>query len=212
MKEKISLILLLFVVVLLLPGNVFGVNIPDVVIEKAREVNVGHTDNIIILQDTVTNDYYIPYCKSCTTSTGPWRYTTYKNINGFICPSWHVLYALKYSNGSFVEIQPKECNSIGINCLLEENFNNINLVPVFADNNINYYNVDGYTNGSTFFQNPPPLEVKAVAQAVETVGVQEMKQATKEILAILPVILSVLVSLLAFSKGLNLLLSFLRKS
>lgn len=76
-----------------------------------------------------------------------------------------------------------------------------------------YYNGDIYTDENKsdyFFQKPPLLPV--VTQAVVKVGALEMKQVTKEILAILPVILSVLVSLLAFSKGLSLLLSFLRKS
>lgn len=77
-------------------------------------------------------------------------------------------------------------------------------------NNIFYYHADVYSdvNKSNFFYVTPLI----VAQAVQRVGAQEMKQVTKEILAILPMILSVLVSLLAFSKGLNLLLSFLRKS
>lgn len=77
-------------------------------------------------------------------------------------------------------------------------------------NTIFYYHADVYSdvNKSDFFYVTPLI----VAQAVQRVGVQEMKQVTKEILAILPMILSVLVSLLAFSKGLNLLLSFLRKS
>lgn len=77
-------------------------------------------------------------------------------------------------------------------------------------NTIFYYHADVYSdvNKSDFFYVTPLI----VAQAVQRVGVQEMKQVTKETLAILPVILSVLVFLLAFSKGLNLLLSFLRKS
>lgn len=60
-----------------------------------------------------------------------------------------------------------------------------------------------------FFQVPPPL---GVALAVEKVGGQELKQVMKEILGVLPLILSVLVSLLALRKGLSLLLSFLKTS
>ena len=211
MKRKISLILLLLVVILLLTGKVFGATVPDEVITKAREVNSGHADNVIILQDTATSDYYIPYCESCSSNSNSWRYTTYKGVNCFICPSWHVLSCKKYSNGIFTDVGSNGMNTIASNSVLQESFNSISLVPVFADNNIVYSNVEGHTNGDTFFQNPPPLEVKVVAQAVERVGEVGLKQVTKEILAILPVILSVLVSLLAFSKGLSLLLSFLRK-
>lgn len=59
-----------------------------------------------------------------------------------------------------------------------------------------------------FFFKAPPL----VAQAVERVGQVRMKAVIQEIVAIVPVILSVLVSLLALRKGLRLLLSFLKTS
>lgn len=83
----------------------------------------------------------------------------------------------------------------------------------FNGYNFVYYSADIFSdiNKSDYFFRNPPLKSNLV-QAVEEVGVQEMKQATKEIVAILPVILSVLVSLLALLKGLKALLNFLRKS
>ena len=65
-----------------------------------------------------------------------------------------------------------------------------------------------YINNSSeiFFQNPPRLVVRQEVEGVK------MKAVTQEIVAILPVILSVLVFSLALRKGLSLLLSFLKAS
>lgn len=157
--KKILFLYLLFLLLLVLPSKVFGATIPDEVITKAREVNLYHTDNVIILQDTATSDYYIPYCESCSSNSNSWRYTTYKGVNCFICPSWHVLSCKKYSNGSFTDLGSRAMNTIGSNSVIQENFNNIALVPVFADNNINYYNVEGHTNGDVFFSNAIKPEI-----------------------------------------------------
>ena len=157
---KIILFLyLLFLLLLVLPSKVFGATIPDIVIERAREVNTGHINNVIILQDTVSGDYYIPYCTSCSDNTKTWRYTVYKNVTCFICPGWHILDCIKYSNGSFTDLGSRAMNTIGSNSVVQESFNSISLLPVFADNNITYYNVEGHTNGDVFFSNAIKPEI-----------------------------------------------------
>ena len=155
--KKILFLCLLFLLLLVLPSKVFGVTIPDVVIEKARKVNTGHTNNVIILQDTVSRDYYIPYCTSCSDNIKTWKYTVYKNVTCFICPGWHVLDCVKYSNGNFSNVSSK--NTIDSNSVIQENFNNIALVPVFSDNNILYYNVSGHENNEVFFSNTIKPEI-----------------------------------------------------
>lgn len=157
--KKILFLCLLFLLLLVLPSKVFGATVPNEVITKAREVNRGHADNVIILQDTATSDYYIPYCESCSSNSNSWRYTTYKGVNCFICPSWHVLSCKKYSNGIFTDVGSKGMNTIASNSVLQESFNSISLVPVFADNNIVYYNVKGHTNGDVFFSNSVKPEI-----------------------------------------------------
>lgn len=184
LKKCVFFLMLLLFFLLVFSCNVFASSVPDEVITKAREINLYHTDNVIILQDTATSDYYIPYCESCSSNSNSWRYTTYKGVNCFICPSWHVLSCKKYSNGSFSDVGSSGMNTIGSNSVIQESFNSISLIPVFADNNIVYYNVEGHTNGDTFFQNP--VQEVVVIPVLE--GVEELPKAvTTTLKMILPV-------------------------
>lgn len=139
--------------------SVFASTVPEEVITKARTLNSGHINNIIILQDTVSGDYYIPYCTECSDNTKTWKYTVYKNVTCFICPGWHVLNCKKYSNGSFIDVGSRSMNTINSNSVIQENFNNITLVPAFSDNNILYYKVDGHENYEVFFSNTIKPEI-----------------------------------------------------
>lgn len=184
LKKCVFFLMLLLFFLLVFSCNVFASSVPDEVITKAREVNLGHTDNVIILQDTATSDYYIPYCEDCSSNSNSWRYSTYKSVNCFICPSWHVLHCIKYSNGSFSDVGSRSMNTIGSNSVIQESFNSISLIPVFADNNIVYYNVEGHTNGDIFFQNP--VQEVVVIPVLE--GVEELPKAvTTTLKMILPV-------------------------
>lgn len=184
LKKCVFFLMLLLFFLLVFSCNVFASSVPDEVITKAREVNLGHTDNVIILQDTATSDYYIPYCEGCSSNSNSWRYSTYKSVNCFICPSWHVLNCIKYSNGSFSDVGSRSMNTIGSNSVIQESFNSISLIPVFADNNIVYYNVEGHTNGDIFFQNP--VQEVVVIPVLE--GVEELPKAvTTTLKMILPV-------------------------
>lgn len=182
LKKCVFFLMLLLFFLLVFSCNVFASSVPDEVITRAREVNRGHTDNVIILQDTVSGDYYIPYCTSCSDNTKNWRYTVYKNVTCFICPGWHSLYCVKYSNGNFSGVS--SINTIDSNSVIQENFNNIALVPVFTDNNIVCFNVEGHTNGDTFFQNP--VQEVVVIPVLE--GAEELPKAvTTTLKMILPV-------------------------
>lgn len=176
--NKIFIFFLVFIFLLLLTNTVFGFDVPEVVpeliVQKARELNSKHPNNIIILFDTHTGDYFIPYCNYEHSDTENWKYTTYKNVTCFICPSWHVISCARYYDGDFHFNDPY--NAINSNSVVQENMFSLSLVPVFADCNIIYNNVEGHENGSTFFQNPvqevvviPVLEkVEELPQAMIT--------------------------------------------
>ena len=74
-----------------------------------------------------------------------------------------------------------------------------------------YSSVDIYDTNKidVLFQETPLVSQKVVAQAVEKV---EMSQALQEVIAILPMTLVVLVSLVGLRKGLKMLETFLRQS
>lgn len=210
MKKKISLILLLLVFILLLPGKVFGSSEPFTGMEDyAWNVLIGLNEyrngNCNILVTKFYSDYKVFFITKQTGLT-----FTFSNDN-----SRTSRYGITNENQRITFNMPVTFTQYNIDDkgVVSKTYSNQteNEYITFNPFDHGYSNTDIFnSDGSSFFLKPPPQEV--VAQAVARVGGVELKQATKEILAILPVILSVLVFLLAFSKGLNLLLSFLRKS
>lgn len=210
MKKKISLILLLLVFILLLPGKVFGSSEPFTGMEDyAWNVLIGldeyRNGNCNILVTKFYSDYKVFFITKQTGLT-----FTFSNNN-----SRTSRYGITNENQRITFNMPVTFTQYNIDNkgVVSKTYSNQteNEYITFNPFDHGYSNTDILnSDGSSFFLKPPPQEV--VAQAVARVGGVELKQATKEILAILPVILSVLVFLLAFSKGLNLLLSFLRKS
>lgn len=210
MKKKISLILLLLVFILLLPGKVFGSSEPFTGMEDyAWNVLIGLNEyrngNCNILVTKFYSDYKVFFITKQTGLT-----FTFSNDN-----SRTSRYGITNENQRITFNMPVTFTQYNIDDkgVVSKTYSNQteNEYITFNPFDHGYSNTDILnSDGSSFFLKPPPQEV--VAQAVARVGGVELKQATKEILAILPVILSVLVFLLAFSKGLNLLLSFLRKS
>lgn len=210
MKKKISLILLLLVFILLLPGKVFGSSEPFTGMEDyAWNVLIGLNEyrngNCNILVTKFYSDYKVFFITKQTGLT-----FTFSNDN-----SRTSRYGITNENQRITFNMPVTFTQYNIDDkgVVSKTYSNQteNDYITFNPFDHGYSNTDIFnSDGSSFFLKPPPQEV--VAQAVARVGGVELKQATKEIVAILPVILSVLVFLLAFSKGLNLLLSFLRKS
>lgn len=210
MKKKISLILLLLVIMLLLPGKVFGSSEPFTGMEDyAWNVLIGldeyRNGNCNILVTKFYSDYKVFFITKQTGLT-----FTFSNDN-----SRTSRYGITNENQRISFNLPVTFTQYNIDDkgVVSKTYSNQaeNEYITFNPYDHGYSNTDILnSDGSSFFLKPPPQEV--VAQAVARVGVVELKQATQETLAILPVILSVLVFLLAFSKGLNLLLSFLRKS
>ena len=83
---------------------------------------------------------------------------------------------------------------------------------LFNSNEVSYSSISVYTDDTYtdfFFQQPAEQPEGVVQKAVKPV---EMKETLAEVVAILPLILSVLVSLIALRKGLQALLSFLKLS
>lgn len=210
MKKKISLILLLLVIILLLPGKVFGSSEPFTGMEDyAWNVLIGldeyRNGNCNILVTKFYSDYKVFFITKQTGLT-----FTFSNDN-----SRTSRYGITNENQRISFNLPVTFTQYNIDDkgVVSKTYSNQieNEYITFNPYDHGYSNSDILnSDGSSFFLKPPPQEV--VAQAVARVGEVELKQVTKEILAIIPVILSVLVSLLAFSKGLSLLLSFLRKS
>lgn len=166
LKRCVYFLIIILLFLLISSCNVFASSIPDEVFTKARELNVNQPNSIIILKDTVTNDYYIPFCDKCSGSNS-WRYTTYKSVNHFICAGFHGLGCVKYSNNTFTTLNIFTCNQLNTNCVIQENYRSVELVPVYADNDITYYNVSGMTNGDTFFRNPVQEVVVPVLATAE---------------------------------------------
>lgn len=208
-KKLILILFLIFMFLLLLKTSSYGAEVPDNVIAKARELNSKNSQNIIILQDTVSGDFYLPYCISKDSGVN-WKYTFDRNTYFITCPSQDSLYCGKISkNGVFSNVTVwTDLNDVPSYIKIQLNYKNMNLVPVFADNDIVYYNVEGHSNGDVFFLAAPPEKQKTLLEVLE----QEKGAALQEIVALLPVILSVLVSLIALRKALKMLLAFLRES
>lgn len=210
MKKKISLILLLLVVVLLLPNKVFGASEPFTGMEDyAWNVLIGldeyRNGNCNILVTKFYDDYKVFFITKQTGLTFTFSDNNERTSKyGIVNENKRITFNMPVTFTQY---------NIDFSGVVSKTYSNQteNEYITFNPYDHGYSNTDIWkSDGSGFFFNPPPQEV--VAQAVERVGVVGLKQATKETLAILPVILSVLVFLLAFSKGLNLLLSFLRKS
>lgn len=213
MRKKISLILLLLVVILLLTGNISAA--ADVDLSGYQFIDVSTLSNDVVEKakntpEYLSGDYYLLFGKNDNT-----LYTVYfiKKVEGLKC------YISSFDNYKFIVKANINTDCVyyrynaGSELFSRSTQNAVNFWVYSTDksNCVFYSEINIYTStedNDLFFLVPPHL----VATAVQKVGAQEMKQVTKEILAILPVILSVLVFLLALRKGLSLLLSFLRKS
>lgn len=202
MKKKISLILLLLVVVLLMPNKVFGASEPFTGMEEyawnvlisLEEYQNGNCNILVTKYYGVYEVFFIQKQDGLT--------FTYSEGNNSIL-KYGIREGQRISFNKAVIFNQYEIYSTGEFSKVRENITEnefINLNPYDCA----YTNTDILnTNGTIFFLNPPPQKV--VVQAVERVGEVELKQVTKEILAMLPLILSVLVSSLALRKGLSLL-------
>lgn len=214
MKSKnllIFFIIVLFFILTLNINNVYAsVDIPDVVMEKAKELNYGY-DNFVILQDKTTKDFYIPYEETLYSESSyensSWRYTSYyEGYTGLLSPSWWIFSLTIYSNGSFKKVSLPTKNK----ALIPLSTTDLELEIVYSSKDIIYYKFDGVEDGTIFFQVPVVEKLEGtIAPLLET---EKMREVTKEIIAILPMILSVLVSLIALRKAWKTLSTFLKTS
>lgn len=193
MKKKISLIFAFAVIFLLLcVKNVYAhsYNLDNVVFEVDDYCIVEMSDGNTYLLTPKSAEYG---CIAYMTSD---HKRTYNTI--FACSS-------NYSNSAIGQLKRYKLENskfVFVDYYWYENeILTINSV-IYSTCDIKYIN----NSGEIFFQNPPRLVVRQEVEGLE------LKAVTQEIVAILPVILSVLVFSLALRKGLSLLLNFLRTS
>lgn len=156
-KNKILFILGLFFIFLLFL-NINSVNasvdIPEVVMEKAKELNHGY-DNFVVLQDTITKEFYLPYETSVYNESNyqnvSWKYTKYKGVYCLVTPSWFKTGLKVYRNGSFIDTST---NNVGSNSIIQLSMDGIELEIVYSSKDVIYHNIDGVTNGTVFFPQP----------------------------------------------------------
>jgi len=212
-KQIIFLFLLILLFLVTLNNKVFATaDEPSQDLINAVIAANNNCNNIVILKSTEDNYFYAPVCKTLTSTTANWRVTTRNGVLGIVAPGQVIISFKRFkpTNLSYYFSQEEvELAEIETNYFLQLEWGDRKLTPVYTTNDITYQNVEGRTDSDVFFHLTPKLVVR---QAVERVGVQNLEQVQKEILAILPVILSVVVSLLALRKALMLLLNFLKKS
>lgn len=171
-KNKIFIICILFFIFLFFSGinHVFAsVDIPDVVIQKAKELNYG-VDNVIVLQDKNTGLFYIPYETSdynhTNLATKPWRYTFYNNVYCIVTPNWWKTGLMVYQNNTFTTVST---SNVGSNSIIQMSMNGRELEIVYSSKDVLYYNIEGVENGTVFFPLPVTEIPETTIPALETV-------------------------------------------
>ena len=123
--------------------------IPEEVLSEAKTRNKNQ-DNIIILQNTKTKELYIPVGHQNTNYSTNWNFVQYKGITGYITPGWQVLWLYKYQNGEFVEVP---CSTTSTNSVVQYDWGDYQLVPVYAKMDILYQSTIGeHQAGSVFLK------------------------------------------------------------
>ena len=213
-KQIVFLFLLILLFLVILNNKVFataeGEPSQDLINAVIKANN--NCNNIVILKSSEDDYFYAPICKTLTSTTANWRVTTRNGVLGIVAPGQVIISFKRFKSTNlsyYFDQEEVELAEIESNYFLQLEWGDRKLTPVYTTNDITYQNVEGRTDSDVFFHLTPKLVVR---QAVERVGVQNLEQVQKEILAILPVILSVVVSLLALRKALELLLNFLKIS
>lgn len=209
LKHKIKLLLILFFVFIFLSisTNVFATDVPQEVLDKAYQEN-NNNDNYVILQDKNTSKYYIAVFNddSEKNSDEPWYYSAPNSLSVttsacLISHGTKNIKLLKYDSKYYYLYSDTTVKGY----LIDFTTDSRDLEIVYSKHDICYY---GTTD--VFFPIAPPEE-EAPATLLEVLE-QEKGATLQEIVALLPVILSVLVSLIALRKALRMLSNFLRKS
>lgn len=212
LKYKIKLLLILFFVFMLfgISTNVFATDVPQALLDKAYEMN-NNNDNYVILQDKNTKEYYFLIVSDGAVNrdlelTRNWKYIKAGDMS-------YTTSACVTTGGTDRLKLYKYVQSSGV-CLYQSTVKDYtcDLTTSSRDLEIVYTTKDVYYYGTTdvFFPIAPPEE-EAPATLLEVLE-QEKGATLQEIVALLPVILSVLVSLIALRKALRMLSNFLRKS
>ena len=140
MKVRSKIILILFVMFfLLLLYPVYGATneeVPESVMTRAKEVNYGH-DNFVILKDEAKGIYYIPYLYSSSSSyDGNWKVTIYKDVVCLHSPGWQRLSWRPYNPSTYGDVQGSAMNDISSNSVVQLYTSSRNLKVVYSYKNI----------------------------------------------------------------------------
>lgn len=211
-KNKILIILLIFLLLMTIYSNVFAKTdfddnmfYPDGITPNYSSSDGGrYATNKVLLLDESSGTYYILiYYSSEAEATHENQKLYLRASDNFIlgtgCDHYQLL---KFVDGSWTYVDWSPYYDL-------ENNKTTNLSKIVSSCSIVSTSSDIYTNSSytdVFFPLPPVTLEEIMKQEME------QKATMKEILGILPMILSVLVSLLALRKALAMLLNLLRQS
>lgn len=213
MIKKITIFIIMFLSLFLVNNSYASNDIPSVVIDKAVELSYGY-NNYVILQDTNGN-YYIPYVSDTHASFladgANWKFHTIYNEIGLIAPQSVALKGVKmYDVSSNIFRDVKTSQNSQTLCSFSITFDSSGYTRessvIYSTHDIIVGTVEGYTSGDVFFQAPV---VGTIAQLLEK---EKMAETLKEIVAVLPVILTIVISFLAFRKAWIILTTIIRKA
>ena len=197
MKNKKILIIALFLILFCLLGysKCFASSIP----ENMEEFG-DHNPYLVVFKDKDEKVFLVSFLEQATTDDGSWFSNTGEHIRvyEYVNSKW----VLKIDDVTEMTYSYFKTGPYCRYLLISQYGSSIEVVGS------NYDILRSDDNTQIFFPKTP-LENGIVAQAVEKV---EMSQVLVEVIALLPMILVVLVSLVGLRKGLKMLETFLRQS
>lgn len=190
----------------LFTSNSFAVDIPENVMAAATELNFGR-DNFVILQDE-NGLLYAAHFSNLNSNTKPWQVCTYEENICLVGPDWPVisLHVYDSSAGEFVSTSSNSLDSNSV-IQLSNNERKLSIVYAFQDVTVRDPVVEGFEVGDVFF--PLPVVEGTIAPLLEK---EKMAETVKEIVAVLPVVLTIVITFLAFRKAWIILTTLIRKA
>ena len=185
-KNKIMFIFMLFIMLffIVINNNVFAssVSVPEEIFTKLETIN--HGDNYVILYNSTNNEFYVVYQNSISDSSTyankNWTYRNFKgSYFGLASPEYNTIRQLTYKDGSFTDsiIPAVLANNYQYACNYKDILNNpVVYEVIYACQDILYSGVEGYEDGTVFFQAPVQeqgltiLTLETAGQIPETMG------------------------------------------
>ena len=129
-------------------------NVPEEVLVKAKELAYGY-DNFIVLQNSETKEYYIPYQTSIynenTFKTTAWRLNWYKDAWHYVSPCYWLVGLMKYIEYSHT-FESVAFAKVDTNSNVLYDWGDYKLEPVYASKNITILNpYNEWETGDIFY-------------------------------------------------------------